>query len=112
MGSPRPARPSATTAPVTALMQVTTIRPASVIAWRPTAMDRIRSSRPASSSARVRRPIMNKAISAMPTRPVDPIWNATCPPIVSSAWSGPLMAIAAALPWIAAAAWLRAAGVG
>ena len=51
-------------------------------------------------------------IRATSTIPAAPNWNATCPPTVSRPCAGPLKAMAAALCWVAAAVWSRAAWVG
>ncbi|MGI3201531.1 hypothetical protein ACRJ4W_30200 [Streptomyces sp. GLT-R25] len=72
-------------------------------------MARISSVRPASSSPRVCRPIMNMLIRATRTSPIEPVWKATWPPIVSSAWTGPLKAMAPALSALEAAASSRSA---
>jgi hypothetical protein len=74
-----------------------TITAATSGAWRPTWADRTSSVRPASSSARVCRPVVNIAMSAAATMTDAEISNATVPATVSSPTGGPLKAMAAAL---------------
>lgn len=97
-GRSMPMNPTARAAPTTTFMPPTTTSAASMGAWRPTAAARTSSSRPLSSSARVWRESMNRLMSPTSTSVNEPVSKATRPPKVSSPCTGPLKAMAAALP--------------
>ncbi len=80
-------------------------------ACRPMAAARTSSSRPDSSSARVWRPMMNMLIRPAQIAPNAVDCQATCPPMVSRARAGPVIAMKAALPSMLAAAFSKSAWV-
>ncbi len=97
-------RLSVTSVPVSTLATSATRTVAAVVARRPTAAARSISSRPDSSSARVWRTTRNIDIRPIVIAPKAVACQVTCPPIVSSARAGPVMAMKAALASIATAA--------
>ena len=90
-------RTTLTSNPTSRSAPPTTTRAAASEAWRPTGIARTSSSRPLSSSPRVSRTTSRRLMRPTKVRPTAPTWNATWPPIVSSATSGPLNASAAGL---------------